>query len=880
MSALAWLLVRLTSDDEGEALAGDLVESYAERRARGQSAARARLWLARETLAAALFLISHRRTRRAPSPRHDGRWDMLRSDVRSAIRLVQRAPGFTAIVTLTLALAIGGTTAIFSVVNALLLRPLPFPEADRLVSVFERGADGERSNTGWATFDDLATRARSIERMAAIGGWEPMLAGPDGAERLTGQRVSADYFRVLGVRPALGRDFVSDEDRDGSHRVLVISHALWRRHFASDSAVIGRQVLLGGDVPYTVIGVMPPSFENVTNPQAEAWRPLAYDASLPWACRTCRHLRVLARMRPDATVEQARAELDALMGALVAEHPRDYPASGVHVVPLRESVTGPLRPILGAVAGAMALVLLIAVANVANLQLGRAIRREEEFAIRRALGAGGRRIARQLLAEGLVLASFGGAAGVLLALVVLPVLVRALPSSLPRVRDIALDPTAVAVAVALVIAIGVVTGLAPLWRAGTRGVADALRGGLRLTSSAGARRARGTLVVFEVALALMLLTGAGLLGRSLVRLLAVDPGFDTRRLLALEVQVAGARYDSAAAVYEHHARLLEAVRAIPGVMGADVASQMPLSGNFDAYGVRAQDKPLANPELAPSADRYTVTPGFMRTLDIPLRAGRAFIESDDRANAPPVAMVSAALAARIWPGEDPIGKRIQMGDPQSPWREVVGVVGDVHHRALEDATTLQVYVPERQWPWAETAVVLAVRTAGDPGALGPLVRRAVLSVDPTAAIARVATMEQLVATTTAQRRLALTLFGAFAAVALLLAVAGIYGVLASSVTERTREIAVRSALGAAPRDIVALIVTHGARLALPGLALGLAGALLLSRHLRALLYAVEPTDPITLGLVSLALAAVALVACLVPARRAARVDVNVALREE
>ncbi len=568
------------------------------------------------------------------------------------------------------------------------------------------------------------------------------------------------------------------------------------------------------------------------------------------------------------------------MAALVAEHPKDYPASGALVVPLDETITDRVRPILVAVSGAMALVLLIAVANVTNLQLGRAIRREEEFAIRRALGAGGRRLARQLLAEGLVLALLGGAAGVLLALAVLPVLVHALPPSLPRVGDIALDPPALGVAVTLVLAIGVLTGLAPLWRAGTRGVSEALRGGLRLTSSVGARRARGTLVVLEVALALMLLTGAGLLGRSLVRLLAVDPGFDTRRLLALDVQVAGARYDSASAIYEHHARLLDAVRAIPGVTSAGVASQMPLSGNFDAYGVRAQDKPLANPELAPSADRYTVTAGFTRTLGITLRAGRELAESDDRENAPPVAMVSASLAARIWPGEDPIGKRIQMGAFDSPWREVVGVVGDVHHRALDDATTLQVYVPERQWPWAENAVVLAARTSGDAAALAPLVRRAVLSVDPTAAIARVATMEQLVATTTAQRRLALTLFGAFAAVALLLACAGIYGVLASSVTERTREIAVRSALGAGPRDIVALVVRHGARLALPGLALGLAGALLLARHLRALLYAVEPTDPATLGLVALGLAAVALAACLVPARRASRVDVNEALRED
>jgi putative ABC transport system permease protein len=876
----AWLLDRLARSDRGDAFAGDLLERYADRLARGDGRWRVRLWLMGEIIAGSGILLRGRRSQQdLPTPRGDGRMTNFFADLRHAARLLRRAPAFALVATLTLALAIGGTTTIFSIVDTVLLRPPPYASPERLAMVWERDAEGAQSTVGWPTFDDFARQSRSLEGAAAISGWAPMLTGPDGSERVSGQRVSAGYFTLLGVRPMLGRSFATEEDRQGAARVAVLSYGLWQRRFGGDSGIVGRTIQLT-ETPYTVIGVLPPTFENLINPRTEIWRTLAYDASLPQACRTCRHLRMIGRVRPGVTMAAAHAELDRISAQMVAAHPKEYPATGTFLVPLQQDVTKGARPVLLAVTGAMALVLLIAIANVANLQLARAIRREEEFAIRTALGAGSGRLATQLFAEGLLLAVLGGVAGVVVAVIALPSLVASLPSSLPRAAKITLDMSALAVAAAITLLVAILGGLSPLWQRRRDQLAGVLRSSARLTSGRAQRRARGVLVTSEVALALMLLSGAGLLARSLVKLLSVDAGFDPRGVLTFDVTAAGARYDTDAAVWANHDRLREAVRVLPGVTGVGIASQIPLSGDFDTYTVLAQDKPLANPELAPAGDRYTVSWDFPTTLGVPIKRGRAFTAADDAEKAPPVAIVSAALAQKIWGTEDAIGKRIHIGDPQSPWREVVGIAGNVRHHGLEDAVTAQFYVPERQWGWSESGVTLLIRTQGDAAALAPLVRRAILSVDPALAISRVATMEQLLSETTAQRRLALTLFGAFGVVALLLACAGIYGVLASSVTERTRELAVRSALGATPRDIIRLIARHGATLAVPGLVIGLAGALALSRYLRSLLYGIGPTDPATLGGVALVLGAIALLACVIPARRAARVDVNIALREE
>jgi putative ABC transport system permease protein len=448
---------------------------------------------------------------------------------------------------------------------------------------------------------------------------------------------------------------------------------------------------------------------------------------------------------------------------------------------------------------------------------------------------------------------------------------------MPRLAAIRLDNVALAVGAAMTVLLGVAIGLVPALREG--GVSDSLRGGKRLT---GGRRhlARSGLVIAEVALALMLLVGAGLLARSLVRLLSVDTGFDASHLLTLQVQTTGPKYVDSLAVYANHDRLRMAVRALPGVERVATASQLPLGGNVDMYGVNAQDKPLANPELAPYADRYTVSPDFLGTMGIAMRRGRAFGDADNSDAAPRVAIVSAGLASRIWANENPIGKRIRVGGPNAPWRTVVGVVANIHHRALDAMEPSQLYIPERQWQFADNAVTLVVRTGGDPAPLARAVRLAAQGIDPSQPVMGMATMEQVIASSTGQRRLALLLFATFALVALVLAVAGIYGVLAGAVTERTREIGVRSALGATPGAILGMVLLEGARLAVAGLVIGLAGALSLGRFLQSLLYGVGSTDPLTLAAVALLLATVALAACLLPALRAVGVDPMSALRAD
>jgi predicted permease len=529
------------------------------------------------------------------------------------------------------------------------------------------------------------------------------------------------------------------------------------------------------------------------------------------------------------------------------------------------------------VLGAALLVLLIAAANVANLQIARAMRREEEFAIRAALGAGRGRLAAQLLAEGMLLAVLGGIAGLVVAGFTLRTLVAQLPTRMPRLSAIHLDGMALAVGAGITLLLGVAIGLMPALRS-RRGLADALRGGKRLTG--GRHIARAGLVVAEMALALMLLVGAGLLARSLVRLLSVDPGFDANGLLTLQSQATGPKYADSLAVYANHDRIREALMALPGVERVGITSQLPLGGNVDAYGINAEDKPLSNPELAPYGDRYTVSPDFMTAMGISVREGRGFTNADNNDKAPLVAIVSAGLAARIWPGENALGKRIRIGGSQAPWRTVIGVAGNVHHRALDAAESQQFYVPERQWRFADNIVAVVVRTRGDPARLARSARLAVQSVDPTQPISALATMDEVIASSTAQRRLALILFGAFAGLALVLAIAGIYGVLAGAVTERTREIGVRNALGATPAAILRMVLLQGARLAGLGLALGLAGALSLGRLLQSLLYGVDAADPVTLAGVVLLLSVVALAACLVPALRAVGIDPMTALRAD
>jgi len=638
-----WLLQRLLPDTERESFIGDLTEAHAADIVRLGNA-RARRWFWQQALMA-LLTLHGRRTLAAPTlPAGDSRMLTFLADLRHGVRLLRRSPAFTIIAVLTLALGVGATTAIFSVADPVLFRALPFPNADRLVVVGERDADGTMSNVGYATYADLARESRTLERAAAVGSWQVTLDGSGVPERVNGQRVSASFFSTLGVRPALGRDFVTDEDTPATNQVVILSHGLWARRYGSDSSIVDKNISINGR-PFRVAGILPESYESVIAPGAEIWRVLGYDTSLPYACRTCRHLRMFARLRPDATPARAAAELSELSARLVREYPKEYPAAGAIVKPLADATMGPTRPVLWAVFGASVLVLLIAAANVANLQLARAMRREEEFAIRSALGAGRRRLTAQLLAEGTVLALIGGAAGLLVARFTLGALIGQLPPTMPRLSAIRLDGMALAVGVAITVLLGVAVGLVPAARKEDGVLSGALRGGRRLTR--GRHLARAGLVVTEVAVALMLLVGAGLLGRSLVRLLSVDPGFDASNLLTLQAQAAGPKYPDSLSVYANHARIIDAVRRLPGVERVGTASQLPLGGNLDSYGINAQDKPLANPELAPYADRYTVSPDFIGAMGIAIERGRAFTEADNSDAAPSVVIASAGLAKRI-----------------------------------------------------------------------------------------------------------------------------------------------------------------------------------------------------------------------------------------
>jgi putative ABC transport system permease protein len=854
-----WLLERALSPDFAAHVVGDLIEQ----RDRGP------LWILGETLSA----LWHLHARPQPG---DGLLYTFLADLRIAARLLRRSPAFAIVSVLTLGLAIGATTAIFSVIEPVLLRPLPYPNPDRLTFVWERNRDGTRDNVGFPTFRDLAKQSKSIERAAVIGSWQPTLSDNGDPERLTGDRVSWTYFRTIGVQPVLGRDFLEEEDAPGHNQVVILSYGLWQRRFGGDKSILGKPISIDGN-PMVVVGVMPASFDNVASPTAQIWRALGY-LNQPFACRTCHHLRMIARVRPGVSLASAQTELDQIHAQLEKEYPKEYASVGALVVRVQNEVTRGTRPALLALSGAVLLVLLIAVANVVSLQLARAIRRGDEFAVREALGAGRSRLIRQLLTEGLLLSTLGALAGLAIAYVSLPLLVANLPQALPRLSAIHLDLGALGAVMAIVLVLAVVMGLAPARRRDEE-LGSSLRSGRRLSGTRN-HATRASLVVVEVALAVMLLVSAGLMGRSLVRLLGMNAGFDATHLLTLEINSTGANYPTSEAVYAYHDRVREAVAAIPGVLNVAVANQLPLGGNMDAYGITDPANPPANPELVPSGDRYTVSAGYLATMRIPILAGRGFTASDVADTNTKIAMVSAALAQRVWPNESALGKQIRIGGADAPARTIIGVVGNVRHSGLDAETTMQWYIPERQMFFADNQEVLIVRTTGDPSAVSSAVRRVISAIDPTQPIVKLATMDQVVAASISQRRLALVLFSAFATAAMLLAVAGIYGVLAGSVAERTREIGVRSALGATPGNIIALVVGEGGRLAAIGIVLGLGGSFAMTRYIRTLLFGIAPNDPATLVGVCVLLSGVTVAACLIPATRAARVDPSSSLRSE
>ena len=872
MSLVRWLGWLIPASDR-EFILGDLEEAY------GRSSASRYSW---ELIKAAWACRRHR-------PRHiyyslitsnrgDSLMTTLLNDLRYGLRQLLARPGFTVLAVSTLTLGIGATTAIFSVVNPILFKSLPYPEPDRIVRVTERDKDGGPNGTGYATFVDLKAMASSFEALAVTSQWQPTLQSSGDPERLDGQRMTRDFFSVLGVRPALGRDFTADENVRGKHRVTILSHGLWRRRFGSDPSVVGKPVTFDG-IQYLIVGVMPKSFENASSSSAQLWAPLGYEISLPWACRTCHHLNEYGRLKRGVSPEAARRELDVISGRLVLEYPTQYAAPGMLVTPLQEVLTANVRPALLAMLGAVGFVLLIACANVSSLLLGRAMQREGEFAIRGALGAKRGRVVRQLLTESVLLSLVGGAAGVGLAWLGIQGLKAIAPPNLPRLQAIGIDQGVLGFTAGLSLLTGLIFGLVPAFATARPDLFTALRPGGRLTGHRSKRVARAILVGGEVALAVMLLVGAGLLMRSLEKLLSIEPGFDPRNLLTLEVQTTGSRYNDNEPTWAFWERSLEALRAIPGVEMAAWTSQLPLGGNFDRYGVQIEGKLLANPEDAPSADRFSVTPDYIQTMRIPVTRGRSLTASDVGKN-PPVVLIDETFAKIGWSGQDPIGQKVQYGGPNRPWRTVIGIVGNVHHTGLDEARAPQLYIPESQSQFADGSMALAVRTRGDPNALAGAVRAAIKSVDPTLPILHLATMDEVLSATAGQRRFTFVMFQVFAVVALLLAAAGIYGVLASSVTERTREIGIRSALGAPRAGLLGMVMRHGLRLAVIGLAVGTIGALALTQFLQKMLFGVGARDPLTFGAVVVVLLAVAFGACLAPALRATRVSPLEALKAE
>ena len=871
--ARALLLRRLPVDDV-EFLLGDLEEAFAERALRSGPAA-ARRWFWRETLHLILRPWPVPPARRLPNAPRETRMHSLLRDLRFAWRSIIRTPGTSALIVLTLALGIGAASAIFSVVHPTLLGMPPFRDPARLMLVWERERAGTPSNVGYLTFLDLRERSRTFESSAAMSYWTPIIRDGEQPERINGQRVTSEFFHALGVRPLLGRDFTAAEDRQGANRVLMLGYGLWQRHFGSDSAIVGRVVHLG-DTPYTVVGVLPPTFESVLSPGSEIWAPLGYDASLPYACRSCRHLRMIARLRDGITVAAAEHELTSLMPDIEAQSPKEYDDAGVMLMGLHTYITQGATAALYSLVGAVVFVLLIACANAANLLFGRAIRRESEFAVRTALGSGRRRLLSLVAWEGVLLAAFAGVLGILIAVAGVGLLKAINPPNIPRMSQVRVDGTVLLFACLLSLVTGFGSSVLPAITAMRTDLHGLIKSGGRGISSGLRHRMRGALVVSEVALAVTLLAGAALLFASLGRLLSVDAGFDPRNRLTMQVDVSGSKYNDSEVTRRFYDDVAQAVRALPGVSAAGFTSQLPLGSDYDSYGVHLEGS-TANPASDPSAFRYAVGEGYLTAIGIPLLRGRVFT-ADEIHRSDPVALVNRTFADRLFPGGDAIGKRFQIGGEDTPWRTIIGVVGDSHQQGLDVAGELQMYHPMGV-PFMDGSMRLVVRTTGDPTSVAGAVRRAIGSVDPNVAVANVASMESLLAQSTLQRRLALNVFEAFALIALALAAAGIFGALAASVSERTREIGVRSALGAPHGRILVMIVRQGLVLTAFGLAVGLGGAYAVGKLLSGLLYGIEPHDPRVLVGTGLVLLAVAVVACLLPALRAARVDPVVALRD-
>lgn len=863
---LAW---RVPEPDR-EYLIGDLLEAFAEKQERSGAIA-ARRWFWRETMQ---LLVTRWPESPAvgPDSSHEASMSFLHS-ARVAARSLLRSPALATLVILTLALGIGATTSVYSVARAALFSAPPYPNSDRVMLVWERDSDGSESNVGYFTFQDLS-RENVFESAAAMSYWMPTISNGSETTRLAGQRVTWKFFEVLGVKPMLGRSFLAGEDARGANRVLVLSYNLWRSRFGSDSSLVGRDIQVNG-FAYRVVGVMPPSFESLISPGAELWGPLGYDATLSYACRSCRHLRMVARLRDGISPVIATQTLDASLQRMKEQFPTEYSSTGAVLTSVHEYVVRATRPALIALLAAVGIVALIACFNAANLLLGRALRREGEFALRVALGASHGRLAALLLSEGVLLALVAGALGSLLAVAGVNVLVTLAPAGVPRLDQVRIDGMALLFAFGLALFTGLAASVLPAYALLRSGLHEGIRGGTRSVVGGGRHRLRQALVAAEVALAVMLVSSTSLLLGSVTRLLAVDGGFATQNRLTMELDLAGPAFRDSGSVEQAWRQVISAVQAVPGVREVGLASMIPLGGNVDMYGMHLEDRP-GNPADDPSALRYAVTPDYLKAMGIPLKSGRAFTV-DDRLGAPSVVLLNEHAAQQLYPGGNAIGRRLQVGGSR-PVATVVGIVGNTLHRGMDSPQEMQVYIPSSQWG-EESGMTLVVHTNVRSETATRSVQEAVRRVIPGIAISRAATLDRLMGESTANRRFALALFAAFAGVALLLATAGLYGVLAATVVERTREIGVRTALGAPRGRILGLVLRQGMVLTGLGLAIGLFATWGSTRIISTLLYDIGASDPVVLMAVISSLGAAALLACALPAWRASRVDPVIALRD-
>jgi predicted permease len=806
--------------------------------------------------------------------------ETLLKDIRYGVRGLWKRPGFTVVAVVTLALGIGANTAIFSVVNAVLLRPLQFRDPDRLVMIWEDAtfAGFPRNTPAPANYFDWKNQTNSFEDMAATHEETFNLTGDGDPERVAAYSVSANFFPLLGVPPALGRTFVADEDRPGANKVAVLSHALWQTRYAGDPQIVNRDIQLDG-AKYTVVGVMPAGFQFMEN-DVRLWVPLAMDAEEA-ANRGGHYLTVVGRLKQGVTLDQAQADLSAVMARVAKDHPNESfdGKLGAFALPMREQLTGDVRSSLLVLLVAVAFVLLIACANVAGLLLARAVARRREIALRIALGASRMRVVRQLLTESVLLSVAAGVIGSVLAYFSFAFLQKLIPAQMALLTSLNLDTRILAFTLLLSLVTGIVFGLVPALQSAKVDLNDALKQSTRVTSTG---KLRSALIVFEVALSIVLLVGAGLLIQTLFQLFNQYEVLKPEQVLTMRTVLPKTKYKDRSQRSAFYQQVLDRVEHLPGVVAAGYTTSVPLSWKGGTSGFYPEGTKDPVPGMAYDANHREVSANYLQSMNIALRQGR-YLEQGDNENSIRVAVINETMARQYWPGQNPIGRRFKLGDPQDdlPWIQIVGVVADVRQMGLDEPVKAEMYFPFRQddSPWYAPRD-LAIRTSGDTSSVVGSVRAIVHEVDPDQPISNVATMSDVLGTEAAQRRMGMIMLVAFAGLALLLASLGIYGVLAYFVTQHTNEIGVRMAVGASPANILALILKKGMGLTLLGVGIGLAASFALTRLMSSLLFGVKASDPVTFVAVPLVLAAVALVACLIPARRAMKVDPMIALRYE